>query len=90
MSKKTGQYHGKRYKKWQLAVFKRDGYRCVECGSGNNLTADHIKPRVTHPELFYDVDNGRTLCDDCRVKDMLEGWAEGKYRKGRQTVEAQI
>lgn len=34
------------YKLWREAVFKRDGYKCLECGDnkGGNLNADHIKP----------------------------------------------
>lgn len=36
------------YKKVALSrhnIFKRDGYKCVYCGSRENLTLDHVVPR---------------------------------------------
>jgi len=78
---KQNHHRGWRYKEWQQAVFKRDGYRCVLCGSNQQLTADHLFPRVSHPSLKYEVSNGRTLCEKCRVRDMLKGWERGKFKK---------
>lgn len=58
------------YKDWRRKVFERDGYACVECGDdmGGNLEADHIKSFAKHPELRFDINNGRTLCKDCHRK----------------------
>lgn len=45
------------------AIFKRDGYRCLECSSDVDLTLDHI-----HPVSKGGVDdkyNLRTLCRSC-------------------------
>ena len=54
------------YKIWRIGVFKRDDYTCQKCMvKGGRLEAHHIKPFATHPELRFDVDNGRTLCKDC-------------------------
>lgn len=50
------------YKEWRMAVFKRDGFKCVICGSKLEIEADHIKEVCRYPELIYDVNNGRTLC----------------------------
>jgi len=61
------------YKRWRLAVFKRDGNKCVECGSSHDLEADHIKPKSKFPELVFDVDNGRTLCYECHKKTRTYG-----------------
>ena len=59
------------YKLWRMAVFQRDGYTCRMCGSQTQLEADHIKPWAKHPELRFDIDNGRTLCRPCHLK---YGW----------------
>lgn len=64
------------YRQWRTAVFERDNYTCVSCGDGNRkdrgetvvLQADHIKPFAHHPELRFDVNNGRTLCVPCHRK----------------------
>jgi 5-methylcytosine-specific restriction endonuclease McrA len=56
------------YKKWRLAVFTRDYFRCQKCGSEENLEAHHIKPFSVAPELMYIVENGLTLCHNCHMK----------------------
>lgn len=54
------------YRLWREAVFKRDDWTCVDCGTrGGKLHADHIKPYSKFPELRYDVANGRALCVPC-------------------------
>jgi len=45
---------------WADAVKRRDGYRCVVCGSGDRVQADHIVPRARGGA--HTVENGRTLC----------------------------
>lgn len=45
--------------------FERDDYTCVECGSTEELQADHIKPLSLYPELGLDLDNLQTLCGPC-------------------------
>lgn len=58
------------YKLWREAVYKRDNFTCVLCGSdkSGNLEADHIKSFSSHPELRFAIDNGRTLCRECHRK----------------------
>ena len=60
----------KKYKEWRIAVFNRDGFKCVWCGydKGRILEADHIKPWKLYPKLRYLVSNGRTLCRSCHMK----------------------
>lgn len=58
----------KKYKMWQQMVLERDGYKCVWCGSKEQLEANHIKKWSVYPELRYNVDNGKTLCLKCHNK----------------------
>lgn len=55
------------YKQWRKAVFKRDGHRCVKCGIKKSgiLRAHHILEYSRYPLFRYDVDNGKTLCENC-------------------------
>lgn len=44
-------------------VYERDGYRCTECGTGENLTLDHVIPWSKNgPDT---EGNLRTLCASC-------------------------
>lgn len=58
------------YRQWRTAVFTRDNFLCVVGGKehGNKLNADHIKAFASHPELRFDISNGRTLCEACHKK----------------------
>lgn len=69
-----------KYDRWRKKVLDRDGHKCVKCGSTENLTVDHIKPIVQYPELAYEVSNGQTLCEGCRIKGMLESQANGELK----------
>ena len=73
----------KQYKEWRTAVFMRDNYTCIECRSrGVDLEADHIKPFSTHPELRFEVSNGRTLCKPCHRK--TNTWGVNVPKKVKQ------
>lgn len=62
---KTG-YYSTEYKQWRINVFKRDGYKCQNCGiTGTYITAHHIKSFAHYPELRFDLPNGITLCEPC-------------------------
>jgi hypothetical protein len=52
--------------KLRWAVFKRDQYRCVMCGSEEDLTADHIHSEARGGEAT--LDNLQTLCRPCNAK----------------------
>lgn len=62
------------YRDWRESVFARDNWTCQCCGKrGGYLEADHIKPWCAFPALRYEVQNGRTLCRPCRVKQDTHG-----------------
>ena len=75
----------KRYKVWQISVFERDNYKCVECGAKSMkgaaviLNADHIKPFAYFPELRFETSNGRTLCVDCHKQTDTYGYKGKNY-----------
>ena len=76
---------GVEYRLWREAVFSRDDWACQECGArGGKLVADHVQPWAGHPELRYDVGNGRTLCQGCHKKTPTYG------RRSRKTVESNL
>ena len=59
----------KEYIEWRKNVFKRDNFTCQLCGiKGVTLNADHIKSFSGHPELRFELSNGRTLCIACHKK----------------------
>ena len=70
VSKETDRIrHSIEYREWRTAVFERDDHRCMDCGErGGQLNADHIYPFAHYPRLRFDVDNGRTLCENCHKK----------------------
>lgn len=72
------------YKLWREAVFKRDNYTCVWGGKehGSKLNADHIKSFAYFSELRFDINNGRTLCEDCHKKTDNFGNKGYKYVQG--------
>src|SRR5690554_4009573 len=48
------------------AVYERDGYACVTCGTGSNLTLDHIYPwSLGGPDTF---ENFQTMCRSCNSR----------------------
>lgn len=62
------------FRLWREAVFKRDDYTCQICRQrGGRLHPDHIKRFSMFPELRFDVDNGRTLCEDCHKQTPTYG-----------------
>jgi len=66
---------------WPLArklALKRDKYKCVRCGSGENLTVDHIIPlmgRGYSSGCYHHLANLQTLCHDCHVAKTADDMA---------------
>ena len=47
-------------------IFKRDNYKCVECGSIENICLDHIIPFSIGGKT--EASNLQTLCKSCNIK----------------------
>lgn len=62
-------------REWAKKVKERDGNVCKICGSTKCLHAHHIIPRRKNKELWYDLNNGITLCNSCHAK--VEGFQDG-------------
>lgn len=66
------------FKLWREAVFRRDDYRCLDCGErGGELHPDHIQPFAEYPRLRFDIYNGRTLCAYCHKQTLTWGMNTG-------------
>ena len=62
------------------AAFKRDGWRCTECGKAGRLEAHH-EPPLRDGGDPYDLAGIKTLCRGCHIErhredDMTPGRAE--------------
>ena len=55
----------KEYDRWRRDVLTNDNFRCVHCGTQDQLTVHHKIPAIVAAELRYEVINGETLCDAC-------------------------
>jgi len=88
--------HLLQYKNWREAVFERDNYTCQECGArGVELHADHYPKSFAQIifenniksleeaimcDLFWNLDNGRTLCVPCHEETDNYMWKARKRR----------
>lgn len=66
------------YANLKRIVFKRDEYRCIDCGSKENkLNIHHIKHFAKFKDLRLDENNCVTLCVDCHKRRHREGDLDG-------------
>lgn len=49
-------------------VFKRDGYKCVKCGSTENLHCHHVEGIRWEPIESADIDKCMTTCKNCHIE----------------------
>lgn len=74
-----------KYQEWRQGVIKRDGGRCMKCGSTNSIEVDHFPKtldtlvkeynitfsiQANDVGAFWDIANGRLLCRNCHAKTM--------------------
>ena len=69
MSRHHSHLHPGRWAAVRRAVFKRDNFRCVECGRAGRLECDHISPLQREPgQDPYDLNGLQTLCRNCHIQ----------------------
>ena len=78
---------GKVSNKMRFAIYRRDGNRCLKCGSTKNLEVDHIYPISKGGKTTFD--NLQTLCHRCNTQksNLIEPNAispKGKYTQGNK------
>ncbi|MEO1278959.1 MAG: HNH endonuclease signature motif containing protein [Planctomycetota bacterium] len=62
----------KRWPALRLAAKRRDGWKCVQCGSRHRLEVDHVLPVRDRPDLAFKLENLQTLCGSCHSKKTIE------------------
>ena len=66
-------------------VFKRDNYTCQKCGEKKDISQlrlHHKKPVKEFPNLYYDIDNASTMCNDChKVLPQGKRFTQGRLSK---------
>ena len=60
-------YRDPRWPRVRLAAKRRDGWRCVDCGSRLRLEVHHVERVGLRPDLAFDLDNLKTLCRACHI-----------------------
>lgn len=56
------------YNQWKYFILKRDHFRCVECGLGDDLNVHHIERYSERTDKRIKKKNGITLCHECHTK----------------------
>ena len=59
----------------RLTILARDGYRCTQCGSQQNLHIHHRTPR--RKGGTHQIDNLQTLCQHCHIQTTPWGRPDG-------------
>lgn len=79
-------FMGREWQELRYRAFVKYGRQCLVCGNGPRpgkpLHVDHIKPRSTHPELQWELDNLQILCEDCNFGKGT--WDETDWRSATQ------
>ena len=69
MSQHHTRLNARRWDAVRRAVFKRDNFRCVECGKAGRLEADHITPLEREPcQDPYDINGLQALCRTSHIE----------------------
>lgn len=83
---------------------RKDMPFCQDCGTTDNLTADHLLPKQNYPELVHAIENITTRCRSCNSRRGATGFTQAEAhevltrlqraynrrptRKGRQRINA--
>lgn len=81
----TDRVYDKEYKEWILAVFKRDGFKCILCGSNRRIQAHHITRHADSVSARTNIKNAACLCYEChsKITGNEDAWASTLISKIR-------
>jgi len=57
---------------WAAQVKEKTPF-CEWCYSEDNLEAHHIMPKAKYPQYALDINNGRTMCQNCHKNCHIQG-----------------
>jgi 5-methylcytosine-specific restriction endonuclease McrA len=70
--------NGASVRAYDAAVFAEFGTTCHLCGLPGANTVDHIRPQSTHPELRWELSNGRPAHRSCnsarKARPLASSW----------------
>ena len=76
---------------WSLSVYKKDGYKCILCGSNKILNAHHLDGWNWCKEKRYDLENGVTLCEKCHISFHSQyGRGDNTHEQFQEFLEGQL
>ena len=92
-----------KYLEWRDKVFQRDNYTCQWCKAKGDVEADHIFPfsyilednkietlqKAKQCTALWDIENGRTLCEDCHKATPTYGHHEQYNKNELQQLDRQ-
>jgi 5-methylcytosine-specific restriction protein A len=62
-------YHSPRWNRARFHAKRCDGFACAQCGSRHRLEVHHVESIRTAPERAFDLDNLKTLCRECHLRE---------------------
>ncbi len=71
-SSRRRECHPVRWRELRQQTFRRDGFKCVYCGSSNSLQADHVVPLARGGAST--LTNLTTACKTCNTKKGARLW----------------
>lgn len=81
----TWVYSDPRWQALRLAAKRRDGWKCVKCGSKAFLEIDHIQRIRDEPDRAFDLTNLQTLCRRCHSAKTARELGRGAPVRGRRS-----
>lgn len=67
------------YRNWVSSVYSKFLYKCVVCGSNQDIVAHHLDSYAEYPQRRLDINNGVVLCNKHHM-EFHHGFMGGTYK----------